>query len=122
MTQANYVLLYVDNTTESAAFYTRLLDLQPVETAPTFALFVQPNGLKLGLWSRHTALPTPTTAGGGGEIGFHVESRDEVARLHAHWQALGLTILQAPTEMDFGYTFVALDPDQHRLRVFALSI
>jgi hypothetical protein len=26
---------------------------------------------------------------------------------------------QTPTEMDFGTTFVALDPDGHRLRVFA---
>ena len=25
----------------------------------------------------------------------------------------------APTAMDFGFTFVALDPDGHRLRVFA---
>jgi catechol 2,3-dioxygenase-like lactoylglutathione lyase family enzyme len=26
---------------------------------------------------------------------------------------------QSPTELDFGRTFVALDPDGHRLRVFA---
>jgi hypothetical protein len=31
----------------------------------------------------------------------------------------GLPIAQAPTAMDFGPTFVALDPDGHRLRVFA---
>ena len=30
----------------------------------------------------------------------------------------GLTILQAPMQMDFGTTFVATDPDGHRLRVF----
>jgi hypothetical protein len=30
-----------------------------------------------------------------------------------------LKIAQAPTAMDFGMTFVALDPDGHRLRVFA---
>jgi hypothetical protein len=27
-------------------------------------------------------------------------------------------ILQPPTEMDFGRTFTAADPDGHRLRVF----
>lgn len=31
----------------------------------------------------------------------------------------GLSIAQAPVAMDFGMTFVALDPDGHRLRVFA---
>jgi hypothetical protein len=29
---------------------------------------------------------------------------------------------QAPTELDFGRTFVALDPDNHRLRVFYPSL
>ena len=40
---------------------------------------------------------------------------------HIEWQAKGLRIVQGPTEMDFGYTFVALDPDGQRLRVFAPS-
>ena len=37
---------------------------------------------------------------------------------HADWKERGLPILQSPTEMDFGRTFVAGDPDGHRLRVF----
>jgi predicted enzyme related to lactoylglutathione lyase len=28
-------------------------------------------------------------------------------------------VAQPPTRMDFGFTFLALDPDGHRLRVFA---
>lgn len=32
-----------------------------------------------------------------------------------------MTILQTPTDMDFGRTFVALDPDKHRLRVYWLN-
>ncbi|WP_374468302.1 hypothetical protein [Ferrovibrio sp.] len=31
-------------------------------------------------------------------------------------------ILQPPTAMDFGYTFLAADPDGHRLRVFAPGV
>ena len=42
-----------------------------------------------------------------------------VQQLHADWDAKGLRIAQAPTDLDFGHTFVALDPDGHRLRVFA---
>jgi len=30
-------------------------------------------------------------------------------------------VAQKPVDMDFGHTFVALDPDGHRLRVFAAA-
>jgi predicted enzyme related to lactoylglutathione lyase len=30
-----------------------------------------------------------------------------------------MKIVQPPTRMEFGYTCTALDPDGHRLRVFA---
>ena len=36
----------------------------------------------------------------------------------ADWKQRGLPILQEPVQMDFGHTFVAADPDGHRLRVF----
>ena len=35
------------------------------------------------------------------------------------WKDQGIPILQEPTSMDFGFTFLALDPDGHRLRIFA---
>jgi predicted enzyme related to lactoylglutathione lyase len=110
----NFVILYVDNPTASAAFYADLLGRPPVEASPTFAMFAMDSGVMLGLWSRHTVAPA-ATAGGGTEIAFIVPDVDAV---HADWSARGLTIVQAPTSMDFGYTFVALDTDGHRLRVF----
>ncbi|WP_277425783.1 hypothetical protein [Lysobacter enzymogenes] len=39
--------------------------------------------------------------------------------MHADWRGRGWPIVQAPVELDFGRTFVALDPDGHRLRVFS---
>ena len=42
-----------------------------------------------------------------------------VEAAHVRWSAQGAPIAQSPTRMDFGYTFVALDPDGHRLRAFA---
>ena len=33
-------------------------------------------------------------------------------------EAAGVPIAQAPVALDFGYTFVGLDPDGHRLRMF----
>ena len=119
MPDFNFVLLYVDHPAASAAFYADLLGRPPVESSPTFAVFAMASGAMLGLWSRHTVEPAAAAAGGGGEIAFTVDNVDAVHSLHADWRGRGLAIAQAPTDMDFGRTFVALDPDGHRLRVFA---
>lgn len=121
MPDLNFVLLYVDSPTASAAFYADLLGKPPVEASPTFAMFAMDSGVMLGLWSRHTVEPAPSATGGGSEIAFAVADADTVSATHANWAARGLPILQTPTAMDFGHTFVALDPDGHRLRVFAPS-
>jgi hypothetical protein len=42
-----------------------------------------------------------------------------VRTTHADFSRRKLPIAQEPTAAEFGYTFVALDPDGHRLRVFA---
>ncbi|MBV7535629.1 VOC family protein [Duganella sp. sic0402] len=118
----DYVLLYVDNPASSADFYSDLLSLRPVQSSPTFVLFVLPSGLKLGLWSRHTAEPKVLANGGGSELAFAVSDRSVVNDLYADWSARGLAIAQRPTSMDFGYTFVALDRDGHRLRVLKLEV
>lgn len=121
MPHPTYMLLYVDNPQASGAFYRTLLDCAPVEDSPTFVLFVLQSGLKLGLWSRHMAIPAPTAAGGGSEIAIAVDTPQAVDAAHAAWTARGLPVLQAPSDVDFGRTFVALDPDGHRLRVLALT-
>jgi len=114
----NFILLYVESPAASAAFYGDLLGRPPVEASPTFAMFALASGVMLGLWARHTVEPA-ATGGGGGEIAFAVADADTVHALHADWVGRGLTIIQLPTDMDFGRTFAALDPDGHRLRVFA---
>ncbi|MCG5243937.1 VOC family protein [Azospirillum doebereinerae] len=121
MPDLNFVLLYVDSPAASAAFYADLLGKPPVEQSPTFALFAMESGVMLGLWSRHTVEPAAIASGGGAEIAFAVDSETVVRATHEDWSGRGLPILQAPTAMDFGFTFVALDPDGHRLRVFAPS-
>lgn len=115
MTQPRLVILYVDSPARSARFYEALFGPSAIEESPTFAMIPLSDGMMLGLWSRHTVEPAATEVGGGGEIAFEAERVDEI---HAAWVAKGLAILQAPTDLDFGRTFVALDPDGHRLRVF----
>lgn len=121
MQSPNFVILYVDQPQVSSVFYQSLFDREPVESSPTFVLFVLGNGFKLGLWSRHTAKPAAAAAGGGAEIVFQLEAPEAVDAKHADWAARGLSILQTPTDLDFGRTFVALDPDKHRLRVYWLN-
>lgn len=118
MTDPNMIILYVESPPESVAFYRGLLGKPPLESSPSFAMFAMNDGTTLGLWSRATVAPAATKAGGG-EIAFAVPDAAAVDAVHADWRGRGLDIAQAPTDMDFGRTFVALDPDRHRLRVFA---
>ncbi|MET3892416.1 catechol 2,3-dioxygenase-like lactoylglutathione lyase family enzyme [Bosea sp. OAE506] len=119
MLNADFILLYVDSPSASARFYADLIGSAPLEESPTFAMAALPSGIMLGLWSRHTVEPAATAGAGGAEIAMTVADAAAVDALHLDWQARGLAILQAPTDLDFGRTFVALDPDGHRLRVFA---
>ncbi|MCW6511028.1 VOC family protein [Lichenifustis flavocetrariae] len=119
MPVARFILLFVESPEASTRWYAALLEEQPIEQSPTFAMFRLAEGLMLGIWSRHTASPIVTAQPGGSEIGFTVANAASVEATHAAWTAKGVVIAQAPTVMDFGTTFVGLDPDGHRLRVFA---
>lgn len=121
MLNPNLIILYVDSPRASAAFYAGLLGKSAVESSETFCMFALESGLMLGLWSKHAVEPAATATGGGAELAFPAADDKAVDDLHAGWVKRGLVIAQAPTQMDFGYTFVASDPDGHRLRVFAPS-
>ncbi len=111
-------ILFVDQPTRSAAFYGEHFGARVLESSPTFAMLALGENARLGLWSRHTAEPSPSAAGGGTELAFAQADRAAVDALHARWSAAGVPVAQPPVAMDFGYTFVATDPDGHRLRVF----
>ena len=121
MTDSNSILLYVTDAPTSARFYATLLGQEPVDTSPTFAMFILPSGLGLGLWSKTGVEPAPVAAGGGCDIGFKVDTADLVDATHADWRDKGATIVLPPTDLDFGRTFVAADPDGHRLRVYTVN-
>ena len=119
MNHPNFIILFVNEPRQSAAFYSALLDAEPVELSDTFALFNLQSGMRLGLWSRHTVQPPLPSEGSAAEIAFIVETDSEVDACHRAWTDKGLQILQEPTVMDFGRTFLAADPDGYRLRVYA---
>lgn len=119
MPEFSFLLLHVESPAASARFYGELLSIPVVEQSETFAMLPLRDGVMLGLWSRATVEPKSDGASGASEVAFTVADAAAVKLTHATWAARGLAILQTPTRMDFGTTFVARDPDGHRLRVFA---
>ena len=119
MTPQHTMIFYVRDPLASAAFYSRMLETQPVDASPGFAAFKLNDYAMLGLWNSQGVAPTPTGAAGASELSFHAADSQAVDAWHKRWSEAGAEIAQAPTAMDFGYTFTALDPDGHRLRVFA---
>ncbi|HYJ12263.1 MAG TPA: VOC family protein [Thermomicrobiales bacterium] len=117
--EPTYTILYVADVPRSVAFYRDLFGVEPVQDLPTFGMFVQSPGRAWGLWQREAVKPAVDAPAGGAEYCLPVESREEIDTLAASWRERGIPIVQEPTEMDFGYTFVALDPDGHRLRPMA---
>ena len=117
MAKANLIVLYVKDPLASVEFYRKVLDQEARVVYQTFSSFELPGGFTLGLWAEHTVAPAPTASGHRSELAFMVEDEGAVRAHYDKWKAEGLQIAQALTEMDFGPTFVALDPDGHRLRV-----
>lgn len=114
--QLNFIMLFVENPIESSKFYSHLLNIGVVESSETFAMLGLGNDIMLGLWSPKTAKPAARVQGGGSEIVF---CDKDIESLYKRWLSLGVSMALEPTNMEFGRTFVALDPDGHRIRVYA---
>jgi predicted enzyme related to lactoylglutathione lyase len=115
----NLIIFYVDDLTKTRNFYEDLLESEPLESFPDFAMFNLKNGLRLGLWTKQSVDPAIDNTGNGFELVFQVPENKLVDEMHTTWRDKNITIIQAPTTMDFGYTFLAIDPDKNRLRVYA---
>lgn len=109
------VILFVSNPQKSSLFYQEIFKIKPIEESPTFVMFALNNGVMLGLWSKYTAEPRVEASAGAQEICFPTENVDA---LYEQWGHKHVTVAQKPTDMDFGRTFVILDPDGHRIRVY----
>ncbi len=112
-----FILLFVENPHTSALFYQEIFGILPIEESPTFVMFALHNGVMLGLWSKYTAEPRVDSPAGALELCFPT---DDVDALYEQWGHKGVTVAQKLTDMDFGRTFVVLDPDGHRIRAYKL--
>ena len=113
----NLVLFYVENPAESARFYADIFEMQPVAAVPTYAAFQFPNGFTFSLWSTQAKSFVSGGSGHRCELAFMVTDDVQVRALRERWGELGIRIEQDLHEAVFGLTFVALDPDGHRIRV-----
>ncbi|MEO8400960.1 MAG: VOC family protein [Gammaproteobacteria bacterium] len=117
MLTPNLLLFYVKNPLESALFYEKIFGIKPVAAFPTYAAFTFENGFTFGLWSTQATNFVSGGAGHRSELSFMVKNQQIVRQLYTQWCELNVTIEQDLHEAVFGLTFVALDPDGHRIRV-----
>jgi len=119
MPNFDFLLLHVADDAASATLYSDLLGVPVIDQRPGFAMLALREGVMLGLWRSETVEPASSGQTGASEIAFAVADAGVVEAMHADWRQRGLTILQVPTEMGFGLTFVGADPDGHRIRIYA---
>ena len=74
--------------------------------------------IESGLWQREGVAPAVTAAPGSVELAAALADEAALRDCWARWRGLGVEVIQPPTQMDFGLTMTAADPDGHRLRVF----
>jgi len=119
MSFKNELFLYSADPEASGRFYGALFSVTPAFSSPTFVIMALSSGFTIGFWRTGDVRPPAQASGGGCELAFKVANSAQVDGLHADWSAAGTEIAHPPVEAGFGYSFLALDPDGHRLRVYA---
>ena len=117
----NSIILYVSDVEVSTTFYREILGHGPIKTYPGFSVFALSDDVTLGLQAADEIEPAAEPYVGGVELSLSDVEHADVDRLHAQWKMLGIPMVLEPTVLEFGYTFVATDPDGHRLRVCAID-
>lgn len=119
MFKPNSIILYVTDVDKSTVFYSKILKAEPIEQYSEFSVFALSDDFILGLQAKSGIDPKPQSQFGGFEVCMSDVSKQDVDDIYHQWCKLGVDIVMKPTDLDFGYTFVAVDPDGHRLRVCA---
>lgn len=117
MNLPNYIVYYVENPTKSGQFYAELFDGVHHNASDNYSIVQLKNGIKLGFWSKKNVVPTTDGIPGSTELFVTVNNKDDVDKCYALWKQRQIDIIQEPTDVGFGYTFVGCCPEGHRLRV-----
>ncbi|UYZ84208.1 hypothetical protein MTZ49_01105 [Entomomonas sp. E2T0] len=116
--QPNQTILYVEDINATVALYSDIFKCQPIENHPDYACFQLESGYLLAFWSIQEVQPKATGINNAHELIFQLPSHQAVDQCFKEWQSK-LKIVQEPTNLCFGYAFMALDNNQNRLRVYA---
>ncbi|AFI90014.1 phenazine biosynthesis protein [Pectobacterium parmentieri] len=119
MFKPNSLIIYVEDVSLSTEFYKKILKSDPLETYEEFSVFPLASEFILGIQSKSGIDPKPQAQFGGFEICLSDVTPDAVDTIYQEWKKLGVKFELEPINLEFGYTFVAIDPDGHRLRVCA---
>lgn len=118
----NMIAFYVNDINVSVEFYQRLLGAPPLEQSDAFAMFALPSGLLLGLWLTHTVEPKVIASGTEGELIFSFPGCSDVDNQYQSLRQKNIPITQKLMALEFGYTFLIADPDNHRIRYFSENL
>lgn len=113
----NQFIFYVEKPLESALFYEKIFLKKPDLITPNYVSFSFENGIYFSLWGTQAKNFVSGGTGHRSELAYLVNDKTSVCKLRDQWKTLGITIEQDLFEAVFGLTFVALDPDGHRIRV-----
>ena len=113
----NQFIFYVQNPLESTKFYEKIFLKKPDLITPNYVSFSFENGLYFSLWSTQAKNFVSGGTGHRSELAYLVPDEASVRELRKQWVELGVIIEEDLFEAIFGLTFVALDPDGHRIRV-----
>ena len=113
----NLLIFYVNDPLESSKFYEKIFSMKPIAAFSTYVAFLLDSGFMFGLWSTSAANFVSGGVGHRAELSFMVKDEQAVRKLRKQWGELNIVIEQELHEAVFGLTFVALDPDGHRIRV-----
>lgn len=117
MNVLNLITIYVSDVEKSIEFYKNIFEIEPNFSVPTYASFSMGNGLSFSLWSNKAKDFISEGDGSRFELSIMVSDEIGVLNLYEKWQGLGVVIEQKFHKAVFGPTFVAVDPDGHRVRV-----
>ncbi|NAZ53689.1 glyoxalase [Vibrio toranzoniae] len=112
-------VLYVADIHRSMDFYAKAFDCKPKLLSPTFAALDFADNVKITLKQADFLTPASTVKGGGTEISMPLADKETLENLYEAWTEKGIQFEQAPKESVYGINFVAVDPDGHRIRIFA---
>lgn len=120
MFKPNGVIIYVKKVNVSTEFYTKILKRTPVETYPSFTVFLLNDNFVLGLQETDEIIPKAPNHYGGFELSFsdvainevnkiYSVGRESVLKLNSNLKCLILDrLLWVMTPINFVFEFVQL--------------